>query len=75
MPNMDDLRTVHEEIYQSLIEDYGSEKVEHVNNLGEQITFAIIRGYDIEVEPWVKEIVMEFQARIINHPLSGIRMN
>ena len=75
MPNMDELRTVHREVFQSLIKDYGPEKVKYVNNLDEQVTYAITKGYDMGVEPWVRDIVLEFAARIINHPLSGIAKN
>lgn len=75
MPSLEDLKIVQKEVYDSLVKDYGAEKVKYVDDLGEQKVLAIIKGFDKNIEPWVKEIIVEFEARIINHPLSGIKLN
>jgi len=71
----EELVAIHSDITESMIRDYGAEKIEHVDNLGEEAVMAIISGEYDNVEPWVKEIVVEFSSRVANHPLIKIQLN
>lgn len=66
---MNELSKIHEEVLTTLRNKWGDEKVQAVDDLGQETTTRMIYGEKIEgVEPWAYQIVDEFVSLLRNHP-------
>lgn len=66
---MSELSNIHQEVLTTLREKWGEDKVQAVNDLGQDITTRMMCGEHFEgLEPWAYEIVDEFVSLLRNHP-------
>lgn len=64
-----ELSKIHQEILKTLREKYGDEKVQAVDDLGQETTTRMMNGEKIEgLEPWAYDIVDEFVSLLRCHP-------
>ena len=63
------LEEIRQEILKALREKYGEDKVQQVDNLGEDTTLRMLDGEKIDgVEQWMYDLVEDFQSMLLSHP-------
>ena len=64
-----ELDRIRLEILEILKAKYGADKVQQVDDLGEEITMMMLEGKKIEgLEQWMYDLVNEFQSMLLSHP-------
>lgn len=67
--DMNALEEVRQEVLAQLREKYGDDKVQQVDDLGENTTLRMLNGEDVEgVESWMYDVVQDFQTMLLFHP-------
>ena len=63
------MELIHQEVLESLREEFGDDKVDKVDNLGSEVKMRMIQGEKVPGIPeWMFEVVDKFQELIISHP-------